>query len=150
MHIKKSSSYRKRFPLISRQAQRGKYNLYACLCRPCFKLAFSHENCSQTYVQCRLKRSLITLYFYQTLLEQIKRRYGNNYPGLPFEKITTTVGLNSKLLFKQKITVLTAKESILYMHDCTLILQGNSKFVYSCKLLFECSLCTVLYLALVP
>lgn len=29
-----------------------------------------------------------------TLLEQIKRRYGNNYPGLPFEKITTTVGLN--------------------------------------------------------
>lgn len=29
-----------------------------------------------------------------TLLEQIKRMYGKNYSGLPFEKITTTVGLN--------------------------------------------------------
>lgn len=29
-----------------------------------------------------------------TLLEQIKRRYGNNYSGLPFEKIKTTIGLN--------------------------------------------------------
>lgn len=29
-----------------------------------------------------------------TLLEQIKRIYGNNYSGLPFEKIKTTIGLN--------------------------------------------------------
>ncbi|XP_015774035.1 PREDICTED: ADP-ribosylation factor-related protein 1-like [Acropora digitifera] len=32
-----------------------------------------------------------------TLLEQIKRIYGNNYSGLAFEKIKTTIGLNSKL-----------------------------------------------------
>ena len=37
------------------------------------------------------------IYLFQTLLEQIKRRYGNNYSGLPFEKIKTTIGLNSKL-----------------------------------------------------
>ncbi|KAK2573954.1 ADP-ribosylation factor-related protein 1 [Acropora cervicornis] len=29
-----------------------------------------------------------------TLLEQIKRIYGNNYSGLAFEKIKTTIGLN--------------------------------------------------------
>lgn len=29
-----------------------------------------------------------------TLLEQIKRKYSSDYRGIPFEKITTTVGLN--------------------------------------------------------
>lgn len=29
-----------------------------------------------------------------TLLEQLKRKFGKNYRGLPFEKITATVGMN--------------------------------------------------------
>lgn len=49
------------------------------------------------YINCIIITSYLFIYLFQTLLEQIKRRYGNNYSGLPFEKIKTTIGLNSKL-----------------------------------------------------
>lgn len=62
----------------------------------------------QETIKCDLKASIVLaliqqylkikrkFFIFQTLLEQIKRIYGNNYSGLAFEKIKTTIGLNSK------------------------------------------------------
>lgn len=48
------------------------------------------ENCSAIYL----------FLFPQTFLEQSKTRFNKQYKGMSLSKITTTVGLNSKMHFK--------------------------------------------------